>query len=107
MQRQTSENDVLIDGCRFHISNENWNETSYFNISWANSVKYTAPPADLPNGYFIVQLETIKAINTKLWDNYELPLIYVCTVLLHNRFYCIEYLGFFSKFIYHFYSGAI
>lgn len=97
IQRQTSKNDVQIDGCRFHISNENWNKTSNFNISWGNSGKYTAPPADLPNGYFIVQLETIPAFNTKLWDNYELPPIYVCTVLLHEVFYCIKYLCFFQS----------
>lgn len=109
MQRETIKNDVLIDRCRFHISNENWNKTSNFNISWGFSGKYTAPPADLSNGYFIVQLETIGAWNTNLWDDYELPPIYVCTVLLHQVFYCIKYVVgfFFSKNHLSSLSGAI
>lgn len=98
-QRKTSKNNVLIDGCRFHILNENWNKTSNFNISWSNSGKYTAPLADLPNGYFIVQLKTIPAFYTKLWHDYVLPPIYVCTLFLHEIFQCLKYLGGGLKFI--------
>lgn len=75
------ENHKISDGkmsnCKLRIPNVNWNTLSAFEISWGISEKYGPPVADLPNGYFIVQLNTVPLTHTKIWDNYVLPPIYV------------------------------
>lgn len=66
-----------MSNCKLRIPNINWNISSAFEISWGITEKYGPPVADLPNGYFIVQLKTVPRTHTKIWDNYALPPIYV------------------------------